>query len=98
MEEHLSNPTQRFVVKGKLFESNGVLKPNTQLVALSANKKANLKSTWLFEIGTKARALFASNLLSKIHLEKKCQSFYGEVVTCHLMHCFLSIYNIFTQK
>ena len=38
------------------------LKPTTELVALDVNKKANLKSLKLIQIGTKARALFASNL------------------------------------
>ena len=62
MEELLSNLMQKFVAKAKLFESNGVLKPTAELIALDVNKKVNLKSLKLIEIGTKARALFASNL------------------------------------
>ena len=62
MEELLSNLMQKFVAKAKLFESNGVLKSTTELIALDVNKKVNLKSLKLIEIGTKARALFASNL------------------------------------
>ena len=61
MEELLSNLMQKFVAKAKLCESNVVLQPTTEL-ALVVNKKANLKSLKLIEIGTKARALFASNL------------------------------------
>ena len=61
MEELLSNLMQKFVAKAKLFESNVVLQPTTEL-ALDVNKKANLKSLKLIEIGTKARALFTSNL------------------------------------
>ena len=39
LEELLRNLMQKFVVKAKLFESNGVLKPTTKLVALDVNKK-----------------------------------------------------------
>ena len=53
MDELLSNLMQKFVAKAKLLESNGVLKPPTELVALDVNKKANLKSAKLIEIGTK---------------------------------------------
>ena len=63
MEEHLSNLMQKFVARAKLFESHGVLKPIIKLAALDVNKKSNLKSLMLIEIGTKARPLFSSNLL-----------------------------------
>ena len=62
IEELLSNLMQKVVAKAKLCESNGVLKPTTELAALDVNKKANLKSLKLIEIGTKARALFASTV------------------------------------
>ena len=53
-----------FVARAKLFESHGgVLKPIIKLVALDVNKKSNLKSLMLIEIGAKARPLFSSNLL-----------------------------------
>ena len=42
MEELLSNLMQKFVARAKLFESNGVLKPTTELIALDVNKKVNL--------------------------------------------------------
>ena len=54
---------QKFVAKAKLFQSDCVLKSTTELVALDVNKKVYLKSVKLIEIGTKDRALFASNLL-----------------------------------
>ena len=84
MEEFLSNPMQRFVAKTKLFESNGVLKPTTGLVALDINKKANTKSFKLIETGIKARALFARNLLCDEQQDlfrKEYQKFYAKAVS-----------------
>ena len=84
MEELLSNPMQRFVAKTKLFESNGVLKPTTGLVALDINKKANTKSLKLIETGIKARALFARNLLCDEQQDlfrKEYQKFYAKAVS-----------------
>ena len=43
MEELLSNLMQKFVAKAKLFESNGVLKPTTEFVALDVDKKKKKK-------------------------------------------------------
>ena len=84
MEELLSNLMQKFAAKAKLFESNGVLKPTTELVAFDVNKKANRKSLMLIEIGTKARAMFARNLLCDKQQDlfrKECQKFYAKAVS-----------------
>ena len=84
MEELLSNLMQKFVAKAKLFESNGVLKSATELVALDVNRKANLKSAKLIEIGTKVMVLFASNLLCDEQQDlfrKECQKFYAKAVS-----------------
>ena len=84
MEELLSNLMQKFVARAKLFESNGDLKPTTELIALDVNKKVNLKSLKLTEIGAKARALFASNLLCAEQQDlfrKECQKFYAKTVS-----------------
>ena len=83
MEELLSNLMQKFVAKAKLCESNVVLQPTTEL-ALDVNKKANLKSLKLIETGTKARALFGSNLLCDEQQDlfrMECQKFYARTVS-----------------
>ena len=82
MEELLSN--LKFVAKAKLFESNGVLKPATGLVALDVNRKGNLKSLKLIETGIKARALLTRNLLCDEQQDlfrKEYQKFYAKAVS-----------------